>query len=161
MLVNEQINLPRFMLIGNQGEKYGEVSYDQAMVLAYDSGLDVVLVGPNPERPVAKLLDYGKYQYELEKQERKQKAHQHAGEVKEIKLSYKIDEHDFQTKVERAKKFLADGIKVKIFMPLFGRENIFADRALETIERFRTAIEAQYESKPQKLGNRFITIMRK
>ncbi len=131
------------------------------MVLAYDAGLDVVLVNPNPDHPVAKLIDYGKYQYEMEKQERKQKAHQHAGEVKEIKLTYKIDDHDFQTKVERARKFLDEGMKVKIFLPLFGRENIFADRAIEQIEKFRSLIDAEYESKPQKLGNRFITIVRR
>lgn len=131
------------------------------MILAYDEGLDVVLVNPNATSPVAKLIDFGKYQYELEKQERKQKAHQHAGEVKELKLTYKIDEHDFQTKVEKAKRFLDDGLKVKVFLPLYGRENIFADRALAQIERFRTEIVAEYEAKPQKLGNRFITIMRR
>lgn len=131
------------------------------MILAYDAGLDVVLVNPNATSPVAKLIDFGKYQYELEKQERKQKAHQHAGEVKELKLTYKIDEHDFQTKVEKAKRFLDDGLKVKVFLPLYGRENIFADRALAQIERFRTEIIAEYEAKPQKLGNRFITIMRR
>lgn len=131
------------------------------MVIAYDAGLDIVLVNPNPPRPVAKLMDYGKYQYELEKKERKQRAHQHAGEVKEIKLTYKIDEHDFQTKIDRARKFLDEGMKVKIFLPLYGRENIFADRAIEQIERFRVAIDATYESRPQKLGNRFITIVRR
>lgn len=131
------------------------------MILAYDASLDVVLVNPNVEIPVAKLMDYGKYQYELEKKERKQKAHQHAGQVKEIKLTYKIDEHDFQTKVDRAKKFLDEGMKVKVFLPLFGRENIFADKALERIECFRTTIRAEYESRPQKLGNRYISIMRR
>lgn len=140
---------------------YGVVSFDQAMVIGFDQGLDVVLVGPGAQPPVAKLMDYGKYLYELEKKERKQRAHQHAGEVKEVKLTYKIDEHDFQTKVERAKKFLDDGLKVKVFLPLYGRENIFADRALEQIERFRTEIAAIYESKPAKMGNRFITIMRR
>lgn len=149
------------MLIGPDNANYGEVSYDQAMVLAYDAGLDLVVVSPNAPVPVAKLMDYGKYQYEIEKKERKQRARQHAGEVKEIKLTYKIDEHDFQTKVERARKFLEEGMKVKIFLPLYGRENIFADRAIEQIERFRTLIDATYESKPAKMGNRFITIMRK
>lgn len=149
------------MLIGPDSLNYGVVSYDQAMVLAYDAGLDIVLVNPNANPPVARLLDYGKYQYELEKQERKQRAHQHAGEVKEVKLTYKIDEHDFQTKVERAKKFLDEGIKVKVFLPLHGRENIFADKALERIDRFRTEIQAEYEAKPQKLGNRYITILRR
>lgn len=160
-MVNEQVKAPQVMLIGPDGANYGVVSYDQAMILAYDAGLDLVLVSPNAPTPVAKILDYGKYLYELEKQERKQKAHQHAGEVKEVKLTYKIDEHDFQTKVERARKFLDEGLKVKVFLPLYGRENIFADRALEQIERFRQTIEADYESKPQKLGNRFITIMRR
>lgn len=149
------------MLIGNDNVNYGKVSYDQAMYLAYDAGLDLVVVNPNAPVPVAKILDYGKYLYEQEKKERKQRAHQHAGEVKEVKLTYKIDEHDFMTKVERARKFLDDGMKVKIFLPLYGRENIFAERALETIERFRTEVQADYESKPQKLGNRFITIMRR
>lgn len=149
------------MLIGPDGEKYGVLGFDQAMVIAYDAGLDIILVSPNAPTPVARMLDYGKYQYELEKQERKQRAHQHAGEVKEVKLTYKIDEHDFQTKVDRARKFLDDGMKVKVFLPLYGRENIFAERAIEQIERFRLAIEAEYESRPQKLGNRFITIMRR
>jgi translation initiation factor IF-3 len=148
-------------VIGPDGVNYGKISFDQAMVIAYDLGVDVVLVNPNPANAVAKLMDFGKYQYEQEKKERKQRAHQHAGEVKEIKLTYKIDEHDFQTKVERAKKFLDDGMKVKIFLPLFGRENIFADRAIEQIERFRVAVTAEYESKPAKLGNRFITIIRR
>ncbi len=112
------------------------------MVLAFDAGLDIVLVSPNSNPPVARMMDFDKYQYELEKKERKQRARQHAGEVKEIKLTYKIDEHDFQTKIERARKFLDEGLKVKVFLPLFGRENIFADRAIQQIERFRQAIEA-------------------
>ncbi len=147
--------------MGHDGANYGVISFDQAMVLAYDADMDLVVVSPNAQPPVAKIMDYGKHIYEIEKKERKQKAHQKAGEVKEIKLTYKIDEHDFQTKIERARKFLAEGMKVKVFLPLYGRENIFADRALEQIDRFRTAIEAQYESKPQKMGNRFITIMRR
>ncbi len=149
------------MVINSEGDNFGQISYDQAMVLAYDAGLDLVMVNPNAALPVAKLMDYGKYVYELEKKERKQKAHQHAGEVKEIKLTYKIDENDFQTKVSRANKFLDEGMKVKVFLPLFGRENIFADRALEQIERFRTLVSAEYESRPAKMGNRFITIMRR
>lgn len=159
--MNEQITVNEMILIGPDNTNYGTVSYDQAMMLAYDAGLDLVLVNPNTPKPVAKVIDYGKYLYEQEKQIRKQKAHQHAGEVKEVKLTYKIDEHDFKTKVDRARKFLDEGMKVKVFLPLFGRENIFADRALEQIERFRQAVEAEFESKPQKLGNRFITIMRR
>ncbi len=129
--------------------------------MAADSEVDLVVVNPHAKPPVAKIMNYGKYLYEIEKKERKQRAHQKAGEVKEIKLTYKIDEHDFQTKIVRAKKFLDDGMKVKVFLPLFGRENIFAEKAIERIERFRVTIGAEYESKPQKLGNRFISIMRR
>lgn len=149
------------MLIGPDGSNYGLVSYDQAMLLAAEAGLDLVLMSTSGPKPVAKILDYGKYLYEQEKQQRKQKAHQHAGEVKEVKLTYKIDEHDLQTRVNRARRFLDQGMKVKVFLPLYGRENIFADRALAQIERFRVAIEADYEQQPQKMGNRFITIMRR
>lgn len=149
------------VVIGPGGNNYGLIGFDQAMVLAFDEGLDLVLVSPTAAKPVAKLIDYGKFVYEQEKLLRKQKARQHAGEVKEVKLSYKIDEHDFQTKVERARKFLDEGLKVKVFLPLHGRENIFAARALEQIERFRQLIDAIYESQPQKMGNRFITIMRR
>lgn len=159
--MNDQIRLAQFILIDQDGTNYGIVSFDQALVLAYDAGLDVVLVNPHAKQPVAKLMDYGKYLYDLEKKERKQKARQHAGEVKEIKLSYKIDQHDFQTKIERARKFLDEGMKVKVFLPLFGRENIFADKAIERIEQFRQLTETQYETKPQRLGNRFITILRR
>lgn len=149
------------MLIAPDGSSYGIVSYDQAMILAFDTNADLVVVNPNLDVPVAKIMDYGKYLYEIDKKERKQKAKQHAGEVKEIKLTYKIDDHDFQTKLERARKFLDEGMKVKVFLPLFGRENIFADRAIERIDKFCQLLEAQYESRPQRLGNRFIAIMKR
>lgn len=121
----------------------------------------MVLVNPNATQPVVRLIDYGKFLYEQEKKEKRQRARQHAGELKEIKLSFKIDEHDFQTKLERAKGFLDAGMKVKVFLQLHGRENIFADKALAIIRRFQVELEADYESEPQKVGNRYLTILRK
>lgn len=159
--VNEQIPYPAFTVIGSDGTNYGVLSYDQAMIIAYDTDVDVVLVNPDQSHPVAKLIDFGKYQYEIEKKERKQRSKQHAGEVKEIKLSYRIDEHDFLTKLERAKQFLDEGLKVKLFLPLFGRENIFTEKAFALVERFKNELSAIYESEPQKIGNRIIAILRR
>lgn len=148
-------------MIGPEGETYGVINRDQALWFALDQDLDLVEVGPNANPPVTKVLDYKKYLYEKEKQARKQKASQRgAGGVKEVKLGYKTDDHDVETKARRAIDFLGRGNRVKVFMILRGREQAFAPQALERIDAFRQRVNAEYDQHPNRQGNRIITILK-
>lgn len=159
--INQEIQTNQLILIDENGKSLGEISYDQAMLLAYEKGIDLVEVGPNANPPIGKLIDYGKEIYQQQKLISKQKSKQKAPEVKEIKLSVRIEEHDFQTKVNRAKDFFAEGDKVKVFMKLMGREMIFQNKAHETIERFKNEVGAEYESPIKRMGNQFAALLKK
>ena len=104
--------------------------------MAYDADLDLVLVSPNQEPPVAKILNYGKYRYELEKRAKEAKKKQHTVEVKEVKIRYKIDTHDYLVRVKNIQKFISQGNKVKIVVMLRGREMQHAHLAFELANRF-------------------------
>lgn len=137
------------------------VSLDQARFLASEYDLDLVEISDKAVPHVCKLINYDKYRFEQEKKLRLQRVNTKNLDLKEVKLSYKIDEHDFGFKAKQAKKFLDAGNKVKVSMRLYGRENIFVQKAYEIIERFRVAIEGEFESTPNKLGNNiFSTIKR-
>jgi len=159
--INEAIQANRLVLIDENGQSLGEMSYDQAMVLAYSKELDVVEVGSNANPPITKLMDWGKELYHQQKQISKQKAKQKNTEIKEIKLSVRIEEHDFQTKLKRAKEFFADGDKVRAHIRLMGREMIFKDKAQEVIEKFKKELGAEYEEPVKRLGNQFSALLRK
>ncbi len=128
------------------------------MFLAYEKELDLVLVNPNSKPPIAKLMDYDKELYQQEKAKRKQRAKQRNTELKEIKLSIKIDKHDFDTKARKAKKFLDKGHKVKVLLMLRGRENLFNDKVSEMIENFKKEIIAEYEQPIKRDKNRYTAI---
>jgi translation initiation factor IF-3 len=153
--INQQIHHNRFLLIDDENKSLGEVSFDQAMYLAYEKGLDLVMINENATPPVCKLLDYGKYLYNQEKQLAKQKAHAHTQELKEIRLSVKIDEHDLQVKINRIKEFLTRGDKVKIALQLKGREMLFANRVNDLLERVRKESNATFEKPVERMGNKF------
>jgi translation initiation factor IF-3 len=103
--------------------------------MAIERGLDLVLISPNQEPPVAKILDWGKYKFENEKKAREAKKKQHTVEIKEIKMRYKIDTHDYDVRVKNIKKFLNAGNKVKIMITLRGREVQHSSLAFELIRR--------------------------
>lgn len=111
--------------------------------------------------PVCKILDYSKFKYEQEKAERQQKAKGKSPDLKEIRLSLKIGEHDLQVKAKRAKEFLDKGSKVRTNMQLRGREMMFQEKALEMMDRFRQLVAADYEQAPSRLGNRFNAILKR
>lgn len=159
--INQEVTASKIMLIDENGKPLGEMSYDQAMLLAYDRELDLVEVGSNANPPVCKLMDYGKELYYQQKQISKQKAKQKAPELKEIKLSVRIDEHDFQTKLNRAKDFFEEGDKVRVFIKLMGREMIFQNKVKDIIERFKNECSGEYEQEIKKLGNQFSAILKK
>lgn len=136
------------------------VSNDQAQFLAYDGGLDLVELNPNRTPPVVKIMDFGKYRYEIEKKRREAKSKTKGPELKEIRLTRKIDAHDLQTKARKAKDWLASGDKVRVQLQLMGRENMFAEQARELIHEFVTMIDGAYEQTPSSFGNRIIAIVR-
>lgn len=159
--MNEAITSPQVYLIGNDGVVYGVVDRNQALWFAIDQELDLVEVGPNANPPVVKVLNYNKYLYDKEKQARKQRAAQRgAGEVKEVKIGYKTDEHDIDTKARRAAEFLRRGSRVKVFMILRGREQAFGPQAIERIEAFRQRVHADYDQQPSRQGNRITTVLK-
>lgn len=134
--MNERIRSREVRLIDEKGENHGVVETAAALKIAYDAGLDLVLINPNQEPPVAKILDYGKYKYELEKRAKEAKKKQHTVEVKEIKIRYKIDTHDYQVRVKSIQKFIAQGNKVKLVVMLRGREMQHSNLAFDLANRF-------------------------
>ena len=121
-MINEQIRDKEVRLIGADGEQLGIVSSKEAQKIADDAGLDLVKIAPNAKPPVCKVIDYGKYRYELARKEKNAKKKQKTVELKEIRLSPNIDTNDLNTKMNAAKKFLAKGNKVKITLRFRGRE---------------------------------------
>jgi translation initiation factor IF-3 len=146
-------------LIDDNGTFLSDVDRDQALFLAYEKGTDLVEISPKATPPVAKLVDIGKYLYEQQKKQAKQKSNQKGGELKEIRLSLKIEDHDLATKARMSKNFLDQGDKVRVTVILRGRENIFPERASDIINRFATISAAKIESRPSRLGNRISSIL--
>lgn len=140
------------------GRSAGNVSLDQARYLAAQSDLDLVELNPNANPPIVKLLDYNKYRYQQEKTARGVK--QHSTELKEIRLSFSINDHDVAIKANRAKEFLDDGNFVRAYIQLRGRENIFPDKAKQTLIEFGNQIGAEIEKPPSQTGKRIEIIVK-
>ncbi|MCI6243157.1 MAG: translation initiation factor IF-3 [Lachnospiraceae bacterium] len=121
-MINEQIRDREVRLIGPDGEQVGIVSSREAQKIADEAGLDLVKIAPNAKPPVCKVIDYGKYRYELARKEKDAKKKQKIVELKEIRLSPNIDTNDLNTKMNAARKFLSKGNKVKITLRFRGRE---------------------------------------
>ena len=121
-MINEQIRDREVRLIGADGEQIGVVSSREAQKIADEAGLDLVKIAPNAKPPVCKVIDYGKYRYEMARKDKEAKKKHKTVELKEIRLSPNIDTNDLNTKMNAAKKFLAKGNKVKITLRFRGRE---------------------------------------
>ena len=137
MLVNEEIRLKEVRVIGEEGEPIGIMSSDDALRLAYDKGYDLVLMAPQAQPPVCKIMDYGKYRFERDKKEKETKKKQTTLELKEIQLSCRIDTHDFETKARHAQRFLESGNKVRVVMRFKGREMSHMAIGQEIMDKFR------------------------
>ncbi|MDR1327317.1 MAG: translation initiation factor IF-3 [Heliobacteriaceae bacterium] len=149
--MNNRIRSKEVRLIDDKGNNYGVIETSKAQQMAYDAGLDLVLINPNQEPPVAKILDYGKYKYDQEKRAKEAKKKQHTVEVKEVKVRYKIDTHDYQVRINNIKKFISQGNKVKIVVMLRGREMQHSNLAFDLANRFLSDLEDQpvtVEKKP-------------
>ena len=161
-LLNGNIRAKEVRLIDDEGNNYGVVATTKALLMAEDKGLDLVIVSPNQEPPVAKILDYGKYKYEIEKRAKESRKKQHVVDVKEVKVRYKIDVHDYNVKINSIKKFLANGNKVKIVVMLRGREMQHNHLAYDLANRFLTDLEGEkmtIERKPAMDGRNIVTIL--
>ena len=121
-MINEQIRDREVRLIGENGEQLGIMSAKEAMNLAEEAELDLVKIAPTAKPPVCKIIDYGKYRYEMARKEKEARKKQKVVELKEIRLSPNIDSNDLNTKMSAAKKFLSKGDKVKITLRFRGRE---------------------------------------
>lgn len=120
--INHRIRVREVFVIGADGEKLGVMSSEAALAKAKEAGLDLVEVSPGARPPVAKILDYGKYRYEIAKRDKEAKKHNMAARVKELKFHINIEEGDYLTKMKRAEQFMLKGMKVKIMMVFRGRE---------------------------------------
>ena len=134
--MNERIRSKEVRLIDENGTDHGIIETSKALKMAYDADLDLVLISPNQEPPVAKILNYGKYKYELEKKAKEAKKKQHTVDVKEVKIRYKIDTHDYQVRIKNIQKFIAQGNKVKIVIMMRGREMQHSNLAFDLANRF-------------------------
>lgn len=136
MIINEQIRSKEVRLIGKDGEQIGVTSRDEALRIAEQSELDLVLVSPNAKPPVARVIDYGKYRYEQQKREKEQRKNQKTVNVKEIRLSPTIDDHDFNTKMRQARSFIESEDKVKVSIRFRGRAITHKEIGREVLTRF-------------------------
>ncbi len=141
--VNEGIRSPELRVIDEEGKNVGVLPVAEALALARERGYDLVEVMPKAEPPIAKFLDYGQFKYEKEKEARKQKAHAHKVEVKGIRLSVRIGQHDRDIRLEKAKEFMAEGDRVQVEIILRGREKQFTKLAKELIDKFVADLDAQ------------------
>ncbi len=128
-------------MIDDKGQNHGVVDKATALKMAYEADLDLVIVSPNQEPPVAKILNYGKYKYEMEKRAKEAKKKQHVVEVKEVKIRYKIDTHDYLVRIRNIQKFISQGNKVKVVIMMRGREMQHSNLAFDLANRFLTDLK--------------------
>ncbi|MFH0905202.1 MAG: translation initiation factor IF-3 [bacterium] len=159
--INERIRVPEVFLVDETGTARGKVPTPEALALARAAELDLVEVSPNAQPPVAKILDFGKYRYEQTKALARAKKKQKEGEVKEIRLGFKIDDHDFEVKALRAEKFLSQGNKVKAAVMFRGREITHVDLGNQLLKRFVDRLQgvARMEQAPLRQGRSIHTIL--
>ncbi|QPC14782.1 translation initiation factor IF-3 [Lacticaseibacillus paracasei subsp. tolerans] len=154
MIVNDSIRAREVRLISQTGEQLGVKSTRDALAIAEDANLDVVLVSPNAKPPVARIMDYGKFRFELQKKERDARKKQKTVTIKEIRLSPTIGEADFNTRLKNATKFLEKGDKVKVSVRFRGRAITHKDLGRKVLEQMADAVKkiAAVETHPKMDG---------
>ena len=153
-MVNDGIRARELRLIAVDGSQLGVKTKQEALQLADQANLDLVLVAPKAKPPVAKIMDYGKYRFELQKKQREARKKQKVVNVKEVRLSPTIDTNDFNTKVNQAAKFLKAGHKLKVSIRFRGREMAHTNLGLEVHKRFAEALPGAVVDKQPKLEGR-------
>ncbi|MGD7006197.1 translation initiation factor IF-3, partial [Kocuria palustris] len=159
--MNEKIRVPEVRLVGPAGEQVGIVRVEDAMRLARESDLDLVEVAPTAKPPVAKLMDFGKYKYEAAVKARESRKNQSNTSLKEVRFRLKIDDHDYETKVGHAKRFLTEGDKVKAMIQFRGREQSRPEMGVRLLGKLAEDLEefGQVESSPRQDGRNMVMVL--
>ena len=159
--INDQIESPSIRLIDQRGEMVGVVSLHQGLQMAYEAGLDLVEVSPNAAPPVCKLLEFGKYKYELQKKQNEQRKKQKVIQVKEIKMRPGIDDHDYDVKKRAMVRFLEEGDKVKVTLRFRGREMVHQELGVKVLDRVKEEMDvrAKVEQFPRLEGRQMVMVL--
>ena len=159
--INHNITNPQIRLISSSGSQLGIVSSKEAMKLAEAEGLDLVMISDKSNPPVCKIIDYGKYKFIQEKKAKEARKKQHHASLKEVKMRYRIEEHDYQVRINQAHRFLASGDKVKATVTFKGREIQHTNLALELLNKMSQDLEniADVQQSPSKDGRQIIMIL--
>ena len=158
-MINEQIKAKEVRLISSEGEQLGIVSINEARDKAEEAGLDLVLIAPTAKPPVCKIIDYGKFRYELARKDKEAKKKQKTIEIKEVRLSLNIDTNDLNTKVGSARKFLEKGNKVKVTLRFRGREMARMFKSKYILDDFAEALsDVATIDKPSKAEGRSLVM---
>ncbi len=159
MTINEKIRAAEVRVIDSDGNQLGVMKTDRALELAYDKGLDLVEMNASGPIPVCKIMDYGKYRFDRSKKEKESRKKQTTVETKEIQFSCRIGQHDFDTKISHAVRFLTAGNKVKMTIKFSGREMNNTQRGVDLMEQIQQAVQeiGQVDKKPN-LEGRYMTM---
>ena len=159
--INTQITVPSVRLVKEDGTMVGVTPIREALAMAADAGLDLVEISPNAEPPVCKILDFGKFKYEIQKKRNEARKKQKVIDVKEIKLRPGIDEHDYEVKMRAVTRFLEEGDKVKVTMRFRGREMVHQELGVQVLERVRTQFDsaAKVEQMPRLEGRQMVMVL--
>jgi len=158
---NEEINVPRVRVIGSDGAQIGVIPTREAIAMAVAEGLELVEISPNAEPPVCKIMDYGKFLYQKDKQQQAARKKQKQIQIKEMKFRPGTEEADYNTKLRQIKGFLEEGDKVKINLRYKGREMAHQEIGLQMIERIKTDLIdlAVVEQHPRMEGRQAVMVM--
>ena len=159
--INEEIKNKEVRLISNDGNQLGILSSKEALKIASEANLDLVMISPQADPPVCRVMDYGKYRFEQTKREKEAKKNQKVVDVKEVRLSLKIDVHDFNTKVNQTKKFIGHGDRVKVAVRFRGREMAHTEFGEDVLLRFEEACKefAAVDKRPKLEGRSMVMFM--
>jgi len=159
--INERIRFPKIRVIDAEGQQLGIMSPREALKIAEERELDLVLVSDKADPPVCRIMDYGKFKFEQEKKAKEARKKQHTVDIKEVKMRYKIEEHDYQVRINHAERFLKDGDKVKATVMFRGREIQHAHLAKELLERMAKDLEAiaEVQQAPKQEGRNMTMVI--
>ena len=158
---NEQIRFPQIRVIDSDGAQLGVITPREALTIAQEKELDLVLVSETAKPPVCKIMDYGKYKYERDKKLKEAKKKQHNADVKEVKMRYKIEEHDYNVRVKNAQRFLKSGDKVKATVSFRGREIQHSNLAISLLKRMAADLKdfGEVQQAPKREGRNMMMMI--
>jgi translation initiation factor IF-3 len=159
--INERIRFPKIRVIDTDGAQLGIMVPRDALKMAEEKELDLVLVSDKADPPVCRIMDYGKFKFEQEKKAREARKKQHTSDVKEVKMRYKIEEHDYHVRVNQAERFLKAGDKVKATIMFRGREIQHSDLAESLLMRMATDLQelAELQQAPKREGRNMMMLL--